>query len=362
MVWLFAAWCGMRSILISALMALAMSGTAHAQGQTDTGRSAVRDWTDPDLGGAVLEGVATRDSLWLLGASGNVVRFDRLSGERLVAANDVSDVLVDGPHLWALVKLNDSVSVVRDLRDPALPERRIRFEGAPLRLFATPDGPGILTTAMVLHPSGERWDRRRLAALLEPRAHVSALTGNMLFVGYNKGEWGGGLRRVDVTTGAVSIVQDPGDRTCGGRLDPECDPVVGIISDAESEDCVLVGSSLAHLGLRSGEILRVCGAQISLAFADPLPGPPNSTGNSGGQTWAFDSLVETSDGWIAVEQDRYARARGDTVVMGHAPVLRPWAGLEISDPVEGVIFVKSACCWGSDTWVRYGVVAIPVQP
>jgi len=352
----------MRSILVSVFMVLAMAGVADAQVRTDAGRLPLRDWLDPDLGGAIIEGVATQDSLWLRGASKNVVRFDRRSGERSVAATEVLDVLADGPHLWALVTLNANESVVRDLRDTAVPDRRVYFEGSPVALFATPNGPGVLTTTKALLPSGERWDRRRLAALLEPGAHVSALTGNTLFVGYNRGEWGGGLRRLDASTGTISIVKDPSDRTCGGRLDPECAPIVGIIPDVERSGCVLVGSSLAHLSTRYGEILRVCENRIALVFADPLPISPNSMIGRAGQTWPFDSLVETNDGWAAVGQDRFARTRGNAITMGDIPALRSWAGLQISDPLDGVIFVEAACCWGSDTFVRYRVVAIPVEP
>lgn len=352
----------MRSILISVLVALALAGVADAQVRTDAGRLPLRDWLDPDLGGSIVEGIATHDSLWLRGASKNVVRFDRRSGERSVAATDVLDVLADGPHLWSLVALNANESLVRDLRDTGLPDRRVYFEGSPVALFATPNGPGVLTTTKALLPFGEQWDRRRLAALLEPGAHVSALTANTLFVGYNRGEWGGGLRRLDVSSGTISIVKDPSDQTCGGRLDPECAPLVGIIPDAADAGCVLVGASLAHLSGRYGEVLRVCDDRITSVFSDPLPIVPNSIVSRPGQTWPFTSLVQTNDGWVAVGQDRFARARGNAVTMDDIPALRSWAGLQISAPVNGVIFVEAACCWGSEAFVQYQVVAIPVEP
>lgn len=347
----------MRAVFISVLMLLVVSGGAVAQTRTGAGRT----WTDSDLSGAILEGVATRQNLWLRGASKNVVRFNRRTGERLVVATEVIDLLADGPHLWALVALNANECVVRDLLDTDLPDRRTYFEGSPVALFATPEGPGVLTTTTALVPSGDRFTRRRFAASLEPYAHVSALTGGLLFVGYNKGEWGGGLRRVDLLTGTVSIVQETSDQLCGGRLNLECAPVVGIIPDAANPDCVLVGASLAHLSGRYGEVLRVCDERITPAFSDPLSAVPNSIVNLPGQTWPFDSLVETKDGWIAVGQERFARARGGAVTMGEVPMLRPWAGLHISDVAEGVIFVQAACCWGSDTFVRYRVLAIPVD-
>jgi hypothetical protein len=347
----------MRSILISVPMVLAMCGDAFAQVRMEARRA----WTDPDLGGAIVEGIGKGNDLWLRGASKKVVRFDRRTGERVVAASDAIDVMADGQHLWALVALNANESLVRDLLDTDLPERRIYFEGSPISLFSTPEGPGVLTTTTVLIPSGQGFTRLRLAASLEPYAHVSPLTGNVLFVGYNKGEWGGGLRRVDVSTGTVSIVKETSDQLCGGRLNPECAPIVGIIPDAANADCVLVGASLAHLNGRYGEVLRVCDDKITPVFSAPLPVVPNSLINRPGQTWPFTGLVETFNGWVAVGQERFARARGAAATMGEVPILRPWAGLQISDPVDGIIFVEAACCWGSDTSVQYQVVAIPLD-
>jgi len=343
----------MRTIILSALLFLTISGQALAQARTD--------WTDPDLGRAVLEGAAKGENLWLRGASGNVVRFDRQTGDRMIVASDVVDLMSDGPHLWALVTLNENESVVRDLLDVSLPERRVYFEGSPISLFSTPSGPGVLTTTGVLLPSGQGFTRRPTAASLERHARVSALTGDELFVGYNKGEWGGGLRRIDVPAGTVSFVKEDSEDLCGGRLNLACAPVVGIIRDATNENCVLVGASLAHMAGRYGEVMRVCKDEITPVFSDPLPIVPNSIVYRSGQTWPFSGLIETHDGWIAVSQDRYARARGSTVIMADVPPLKPWSGLQVSDPVDGVIFVQSACCWGSVESVQYRVLAILID-
>lgn len=352
---------GMRLILCLLLVAFSIAESAAAQARTNADRS-MQNWTDPDLGGAIVEGVAKEDFLWLRGSSRNVVRINRETGERAVVATEVVDLLSDGPHLWSLIAISANENVVRDLLDASLPERRISFRGDPIALFTTPGGPGVLTTANALLPTGSGWSRRRLAGAPDPYAHVSPLTGNSLFVGYNRGEWGGGLRRIDTSTGSISIVKEAGDTTCGSRLDPECAPVVGIISDELDKGCVLVGASLAHLSGRYGEVVRVCEDRITPVFADPMPVVPNSLVNRAGQTWPFDSLVVTDGGWVAVGQDRFALADGADVTMGDIPDLRAWAGLQVSDPYHGVIFVEAACCWGSDEFVQYRVVAIPIEP
>jgi hypothetical protein len=350
----------MRLVLLAGLVAMLLSGPVAAQQGRDPERRSSQTWSDPDLGLALIEGVATRQDIWIRGYSGRVARFDRQTGARTVVAEDVVDLLPDGPHLWALIALTDSESIVRDLRQADVAERRISFQGNAVALFATEYGPGVLTTTRALTPSGNRWSRRLLAGAVDRYAHVSSRTGADLFVGYNRGEWGGGLRRIDLSTGAVFFVSEPGTDVCEGQLDPECSPVVGIVPDRQREDCVLVGASLAHLGGRYGEVLRVCGDVVSPVFAEALSGVPGSIESRPGQTWPFDSLVATEKGWVAVGQERFARSTDGIVRMDNVPPLRPWAGLQISDPVDDVIFAESACCWGSINVVQYRVMAIPV--
>lgn len=350
----------MRTILLAALAFLMLVGQAMSQERSNGERRSLRTWLDPDLGQALIEGTGTPHHLWIRGASKKVVRFDRKTGERSVEAENVIDVLADGPHLWALIALNENESVVRDLRQPDLPQRLIYFEGGPIALFATDKGPGVLTTTRVLLPATNGWSRRLIAGSLDRHAQVSALTNGALFVGYNKGEWGGGLRRVDISTGTVSFVREAGHDNCGGRLNPDCAPIVGVVPDHEREGCVLVGASLAHLSSRYGEVLRVCGSVITPVFADPLPVIPNSIVFRPGQTWPFDNLAAVCEGWVAVGQDRFARYSNGTVTTRDIPSLHAWAGLQVSDEMDGVIFVEGACCWGSENLLQYRVIAIPI--
>lgn len=350
----------MRSIYLVLLATLLVIGPTTTGARTDDERRARWNRTDPDLGQAMIEGVATAQFLWLRGSSRKVVRFDRRTGERSVAADGVIDILADGPHLWALTAVNENEAILKDIRGPGAPDRRLYHEGTPLALFPAGTGPGVLTDTTILLPAAEDWSRRRMAARLDIGAHVSPLIGDALFVGYDKGEWGGGLRRIDVSAGTVSIVREISDELCGGRLNPECSPVVGVVADPDHERCVLAGASLAHLSGRYGEILRVCGEDITSVFADPLPVDRGGFALPG-QTWPFDSLVPVHDGWIAVGQDRFARSRGGAVATADVPPLRPWAGLHVSDALDGVIFVEAACCWGSERSVQYQVIAVPIS-
>ena len=349
----------MRCTLTLILLLIGLAGTSNAQIRTDDGRRPIRDWVDPDLGGGVAEGLATEDVMWLRGYSRNVVRFDRKSGDRTTVATGVVDLLPDGKHLWVLAALNENESEVRDLRDPMMPKRPVHFEGNPLALFMTPDGPGVLTSEKVLLPTSDRWSRRRLAGSLGVPSGVSPLTRDTLLVGYNHGEWGGGLRRIDVGTGALSIVKQTGE-PCTAALDPECAPIVGIIADPENAACALIGTSLSHLSIRRGEVFRICDDDITMAFRDPLPVEPLSIVNRPGQSWPFDSLIPATDGWVAVSQNRFARSRMGTVKIADVPALHAWSGLQISEENDGFIFIEAACCWGSDAFVQYRVLAVPI--
>lgn len=204
-----------RSVLLAVALSL-LTGAAMAQPveqATAEGPLQMSDrWSDPDLGGAIVEGAATSTSLWLRGASGKVVRFDLPTGERSVVAEDVVDILPDGPHLWALVQSSRTEGRVRDLRAAGPAARQVYPEGGLVALFQTPDGPGILTADRILMPAGEHWRRSYVAGRLEMYGHVSPLTHGSVFIGYNKGEWSGGLRRLETSTGTVSFVREPGER------------------------------------------------------------------------------------------------------------------------------------------------------
>lgn len=95
--------------LIAFFMVVSLAGPAGAQA-----------WRDTDLGQGIREGVATREHIWLLGSTGNVVRFVRRTGERETIAGNVQDIAADNGHLWALIQADDTASwSIRDLRGRA---------------------------------------------------------------------------------------------------------------------------------------------------------------------------------------------------------------------------------------------------
>lgn len=324
--------------------------------------ASAQNWNDSDLGGGIRKGAASHDYIWLWGASQKVVRFDRETGERVVVAERVRDMLRDGERLWVLVQGGDTASFsLRDLRgdesDPTDPRYRQHLhpsefgEGEPLGLFAWPgqDRPAILARRLIVAPTAEGWKRWWLAASLGLGARVATPDGRSVYAGYDLGEWGGGLRRVDAETGTISVVPDT---SVSG-------PVIGLFRDRDATDCVIVGTGLSHLGTSFGRISRVCGSSTDPVFVTPKPDQPDRW-MMGPQPWPLDDLVETPGGWIGLSRDRYFRSRGGHVEERPMPAFEDWAGLRLSREVDGVLFLVSACCWGSSENELFSTLALPI--
>lgn len=324
-------------------------------------------WSDPDLGQAVEEGAADARHLWLLGTNDVLVRFNRQTGERSVVGRDVFDLQQDGDRLWAVSRAEGSPEVsFSDLKDPERRPIKVNVEGDLVGLFATGgDRPGLLTNRQVMRPAGDGWRHDRLAAELKcgefPASYgfVGASADGQVYLGCDVGEWGGGLQRIDPATGKAVVISQGSGEACGGLINPNCDPVVGVFPDSEQPNCMTVGTSLAHMSLRDGQILRVCGDTITRVFSAPLP----SFRPDYPQSWAFDGFVPTHDGWVAFSRRRYARSRSGSVEMRPTPALKDWSGLRISDEQDGVLFVLESCCHGYvDHPTEFRVLAVPVEP
>jgi len=332
-----------------------------------TPAEAQEQFRDPDLGDGIVEGSATRENIWLLGQTRKVVRFERMTGRRDVVAENVIDILADEGRLWVISQANEQSVEVRDLRrtDPPVTLSLAKSgHGEVLGLFAALDAssPSILTQRQVLTPDGVRWRRQGLAGALDAHPSVIVLAGQTLYVGYSRGEWGGGLRAVDVATGTVGFVTEQGAQSCDGRLSPECDPVVGAFVDPIEPDCAIVGSGLAHLGISFGDVYRVCGAMIRTTFSTPTPSQRDGW-MIAPQPWPLHGLYRAPGGWVGVSRDRYFRSVNGRVSERALPRFSQWSGLSISEEQDDVLFIVSACCWGSvDNPTLHRVLALPIDP
>lgn len=318
-------------------------------------------WRDPDLGRAIFEGYANRSFLWLRGESGKVVRFDRTNGTRTVVAESVVDLMPEGTRLWVLTSGGGYEAEIRDLRsDQSGPAHLYARETPMISLFATgQDRPGVLTGAAAYRPAESGWDRRELAATITAGEVVSD-EQTSLYIGLNRGEFGGGLRRVDLDTGTISIVSGQGDGACGGFLSPECQPVVGLFPTPDQPGCVIVGTGLSHLGSSMGHVYRVCRDGIAVVFDTPTPALPDRWMMMP-SPWPLDDLVPLRDGWVATSRGRYFRSHNGRVEELALKPFHDWSGLRINDEQDGVLFVVGSCCWGSaDNPTLYRALPIPI--
>lgn len=324
--------------------------------------AAAREVEWPDLGWNILEGVATPEFIWLRGNAGTVVRFDRATGERTVVATGVQDMVADGASLWVLANGPDRVATLSDIRGANGSSSRIGLDDRPVVLVNRPSQmPAVLRTTELVIPSTAPggWTRTLLAAQLEAGAQAVATPSGDVYAGFNKGEWGGGLRRIQAD-GTISFVGQPNTRQCEGALNPACEPVVGLFLDPKAPECVVVGTGLSHLSTSTGRLYRVCEDTVELIWQTPLATQPDSW-MLGAQPWPLARLVETPDGWIGLSRDRYFRSRGGDVTEYPMPVFQEWSGIRISEEQDGVLFIVSACCWGAvDNPTLYSTLAVPV--
>lgn len=303
---------------------------------------------DSDLGVAIRKASATSDDLWLLGESKKLVHFDRATGERTVVAEGVVDILEDRDHLWVASKTEGGGYQLTDARAPQNGARTL-WAAKLVALVMQPEGVAGLGEDSLFQPaSDETWTP---VGLTEPVLEVggNAVAGTRdgsTYFGVNGGEWGGSLRHIDNRTGVLSVVADVN--------------VNAIVQDPANPSCVLYAEGLAHMHQSSGSVSRACGDDVTLVFQEKRPAV--SSFDLPKQNWPMEGLVLLEDGWIAVSSERYFLYRQGHVVERPMPEVGPWSGLQISQPTDGALFVRSACCWEGGFNNYRQVLAVPIRP
>lgn len=314
-----------------------------------------RPWQDRDLGPAIAEGAATDRFIWLLGWNGGLVRFDRETGERLVLGRQVHDILADGPHLWAVSVLPDgSRFEIRDLRDPTTPTIGDEL----------PDHTPIVQLRLT-----QQRDLVGVIFLRDSESVAAASASGSVYVGADLGEFGGRLTRYGEDpdpheiTGLTAAQAAAGG--CEGDFNPDCDPIVGVVTDPQHSDCVIAASGQFHLGMTHGKVYRVCGDQLTLIYRTPNRTPMLARVLAPTDYWRdlsapIESLSRITDGWVAVSTGRYFRMQAGDVIEHPMPDLRPWSGLYVSEERDGLIFVLAHCCSGLAFDRQASAIAVPV--
>jgi hypothetical protein len=142
---------------------------------------------------------------------------------------------------------------------------------------------------------------QRTVALKWPNKTFAGITtikavSDSLLVGFNIGEWGGGLRRIDRETGQITIVErKDGKDFCSGPLDTACDPVNGIAVSPWRPKCAIIAIGLVHF-IAHGSLVEVCNGSIVRLYS-------KAYGNDRISTVPFFGLTEAKGSILAVGAD-----------------------------------------------------------
>jgi hypothetical protein len=197
---------------------------------------------DPVLGERIAGGVAFDGRLWLRGLQGSVkgssgglvslslsddsrnVRFEQgvLDIERL--DSDLWIIRCAKPHASEVV-----LSVWKKGRFEDRATFSLSRKEQPLRLVNSTSGPAVLSTrAIRIFSTGKHaWHVTRLIGVLRGGFQYTTalpLSRAAAYIGFNSGEWGGGLQRIDLQTGLITNVERRDTKElCAGPLNSDCD-------------------------------------------------------------------------------------------------------------------------------------------
>ena len=121
----------------------------------------------------------------------------------------------------------------------------------------------VLTDRRLINLNGDVYRSVKLAERLDV-ASIAAVHDmpEVVYVGFNSGEWGGGLRRISRRTGKITTIEsNASGGVCGGPLNTDCDPVNSIVTSPWNNRCVAAAIGLVHF-LPHGRIVEVCGTKV----------------------------------------------------------------------------------------------------
>jgi hypothetical protein len=331
---------------------------------------------DAVLGERIAKGLVFGGRLWLISGrvfsepAGGLISLGLADSSRQVHFNrDVVDIAKSADQLWVLrSSAPKGRQVVLSVWKNGAFEDLASFEAAekddPVALLDNAGTPMILSQKAIrrFSPDEHKFNTSPLKGELSSGVQVSAAIpagGDSIYVGFNIGEFGGGLQRIDLPTGAISYV-DPRDSTrlCEGLLNRHCAPVTGVIPDSEHNECVLASVGLLHISLRVGRIMRVCGENVTLLVEKPLANDANNSRTSKNTerinstmlkaTEPLYGLASAADAsfWAIGCQALYRfNADGTQEKRYSLPKLKSVSGVHISREVPGAIVVLTDVNW-----------------
>ncbi|HLL55252.1 MAG TPA: hypothetical protein VK447_16970 [Myxococcaceae bacterium] len=309
--------------------------------------------TRSDIGRAVF----TDGWLWLLTDTGALSRISDGGKERLAEA-------LPDPARDMCPRQSSLLVITAPEKKPGLWTIRRRAEGA-WTVLGTVKTRGDELVAMLCEPERVTLlTSRRLVELTggtersvplkwkKPMSLVTSVhaTREAIFTGFNFGEWGGGLLRIDRATGKVTpLERNASGKLCGGPLNTKCDPVHAIADEPWKPDCVVAAVGLVHM-FPHGRLVEVCGNTIERLYFKPFgkddarkdAEAPNAE-KEPFSTVAFFGLVRSGDALLAVGIDGIHRLRDKGAVeLTPLPDFKKIGGVAVSFELPDVILVLTS--------------------
>ena len=319
---------------------------------------------DPVLGERIAGGVVSERRLWLRGigdfraGSGGLISLSLADETRQVHfERGVLDMEKSGHDLWVLRRSSPDarkfvVSVWKKDSFEDMASFTASEKDEPISLLSGAAGLIVLSARAIriLSPGERAFKLVKLKGKFRGGFQETAgapLGGDSVYVGFNTGEWGGGLQSVNLRTGAVADVERRDTKElCAGPLNSDCDPVTGVIADPQNKECVLASIGLVHM-FSHGRILRVCGKNVSVVF-EKTETVDIFNGKKLEMTDAFFGLAPAAEaGFWGISSEALYRFGGDGTKQEEFPLpkLESVSGIFLSRKLPGVIVVRTDANW-----------------
>ena len=223
-----------------AALVFGMSAVSHAQQAIE-----LRDALRLAMQNEILEAVELGHRVWIVRPDGQLQTYNAENGNLIAQSpNENYFHILRGTEgqLWTLrwrerPTQNSGRTVTSARQHDAevleYPPITLTAQSGLSALVLTNYGPLIVTQTQILRLDDRSWRATPLTHELAggfSRANSLLADGRTLYLGFNNGEWGGGMQRIDLTTGAVDRVdrRETGS-LCADPLNSACDPVTGVI-------------------------------------------------------------------------------------------------------------------------------------
>ncbi|MDV6329994.1 hypothetical protein [Asticcacaulis sp. 201] len=311
--------------------------------------------------------VWSEDRAWLLSDSGqmfSVAEKDTAPRFEYAGANVLDMCVADG-QVRVLVQKEDYPYDRWQLRhreggqwvdDTAIPVEQPKPGEAvppePMAMVCDGGGVTILTHDRLLTVTGGKIAGIGLVGKTGFGIATVLATPHTLYVGYNKGEWGGGLQSIDRVSGAVKRIEKDGggDSLCVGPLNTDCDPVNGLVPSPWHADCVVASIGLIHMAPH-GRVVEVCDGDIRRVYFknddDGFGGNKDASvrdpSGEGYSTVAFYGLAVDGKDVLAIGMDGLYHVQGDgTAVVEPLPKFTKIAPFWLNFDRQGMVLVMTS--------------------